>query len=238
MQSSMTPPAAVERFPLLSLKSVRLFQNLRDDELTAIRSHLVEKRFQKGDPVFQEGCPCEQVAIVASGRIKVFRAAPNGREQILEILGPGDSCACHPGLANWCCGASAEAMTEATFWLLPLEAYKHLLKTNSKMALSLSAIFACRLKAFSALVEEVSLKDAKRKLVGLLLTLAKDRGIPTRKGTLIVTDFTREQMAARIGAARETVVRLLYELRRRRLIRLKPRRSITLLDQAGLEKLL
>ncbi|MBI3291800.1 MAG: Crp/Fnr family transcriptional regulator [Elusimicrobia bacterium] len=219
------------------LSNIRLFEGLSDAELEEIRPLLVEKRVQKGERLFEEGAMCEQIFVIVAGKVKLTRFGDSGREQILELLGPGDSCACHPGVGNWCCSASAEAVSETALLLLRRQDYIRLVQNNSKLSLTLSKIFARRLQAVNALVEQVSLKDVKKRLVTLLLTLARERGIPIPRGVLIPTDFTREELAARIGTSRETVVRYLYELKKAKLIDLKSRRQITILDPAALERL-
>lgn len=179
---------------------------------------------------------CEQIFLVLSGKVKMTRFGDSGREQILEILEPGDSCACHPGVSRWCCSASAEAVTETAVLLLNRHEYTRLVQHNSKVSMALSQIFAQRLRTFSALVDEVSLKDVKQRLATLLLLLAQERGIPIKRGILIPTNFTRAELASRIGASRETVVRYLYELKKEHLIDLKARRQITILNKAKLEQ--
>lgn len=222
---------------MISLTGVRLFQDLTDAEREALRPILIERRYRKGERVFQEGATCEDIVIVLAGKVKLTRFAESGREQILEILGPGDSCACHPGLGNWCCSASAEALSDTTTLLLRRQDYVRLVQSNAKVSLTLSKIFAQRLRAFSCLVEEVSLKGVKKRLAKLLLTLAQEKGIPIPRGVLIPTDFTRAELASRLGASRETVVRYLYELKKERLIALKARRQITILNPTALEQL-
>lgn len=224
--------------PVASLKKLSLFSGLDESELSRVSERVLEKKVPRGQLVFQESERCERIFWVISGKVKVYRSSNGQREQILELLGPGDSCACHPGAANWCCGASAEAVRDSVVLTLPRTDYARLVQTNGKLTMALSQIFAERLRQFSALVDDVSLKDVRRRLARLLLTLAEEKGIPIPRGLLIPTDFTREDMAARIGTTRETVVRYLYELKKNRVIDLKSRRFIVLTDKAALEKLL
>src|SRR3989338_4171377 len=76
----------------VTLNDVGLFQGLSSIEMALVKTRLKEEFFQKGNILFYEGKHCERVFIIQTGRVKVFRTTPAGREQILEILGPGDSC--------------------------------------------------------------------------------------------------------------------------------------------------
>ena len=105
------------------------------------------------------------------------------------------------------------------------------------MSLALNRIFADKLRCFGALIEEVSLKDTKKRIVKFLLDMLAQKGSSAGKKETLEIPFTREELAQRIGAARETAARHLHQLKRARLIDIKPH-QITILNKEGLEKLL
>ncbi len=201
-----------------------------------LKTYLREKNFEKGEILLSEGAPCERVFIVESGRIKLFRMTSSGREQILETLGPGDTCACNPGSAEWFCNATAQAVEPSKVWFLFRDQYLRLVQTKSETSHALNLIFAAKLKCFGSLIEEVSLKDTKKRVVKFLLDMQEAAGTSAAKDVLPVP-FTREELAQRIGAARETVARHLHQLKRAKLIAIKPH-QIIILDRKGLQKLL
>ena len=218
-------------------KDVGLFQGLSPSEFVSVKSCLREKSFDKGEILFYEGKGCERIFIVQSGRVKIFRTASSGREQILEVLGPGDSCACNPGIAAWCCSTSAQALMPCRVWFLSRDDYVRLVKTNSKLSHALNRLFAERLSRFSGLIEEVSLNDAKKRLVKFLLDMHNERRAKDENDDTLPIPFTREEIAQRIGSARETVARYLHELKRSKLVDIKPH-QIIVRNKEGLEKLL
>ena len=217
-----------------TFKDIPLFKGLSEGELASIQTCLKEKSFGKGELLFREGSLCERVFIVQSGRVKLYRTASSGREQILETLGSGDTCACNPGTASWSCMTTAEAVTPCTVWFLSRDDYVRMVQTNTKLSHTLNRLFADRLRCFSTLIEEVSLKDVKKRLVKFLLDMLAEN--PT-KGEVLFVPFTREEIAQRIGAARETMARNLYQLKRTKLIDIKPY-QIVIKNKEGLEKLL
>ncbi len=217
----------------MNFKDFPFFKNLSREELLAVRTCFREKSFDKGQSLFLEGSDCKKIFFVKSGRVKLYRLGSGGREQILETLGPGDTCACNPGDMTWQCSSTAEAVTACTVWFLSKEHYVNLVKTNSNLAHSLNRLFAERLQCFSALIEEVSLKDSKKRVIKFLLDMLAENGA---KAALSIP-FTREELAQRIGAARETVARQLHDLKRKKLIDIKSR-EILICDKEGLKKLL
>ena len=196
-----------------------------------------EKAYDKGQILLSEGSDCERVFIVQTGRIKLYRMTSSGREQILEMLGPGDTCACNPGSMEWSCNATAETATPSKVWYLSRADYVRMVQTNSKASRALNRLFADKLKCLGALIEEVSLKDAKKRLAKFLLDMLHKTGPTAGKKEALRISFTREELAQRIGTARETVARNLHQLKRAKLIDIRPH-EIMSLDKAGLEKLI
>ena len=68
------------------LKSLAPFSGLPGAAVTAIASRCRRKSRQRGEALFLEGDPCHDLYILAVGRVKCFRASPEGREQILKLL--------------------------------------------------------------------------------------------------------------------------------------------------------
>ena len=220
------------------LNTFEMFRDLSDLEKNAVINRIVWRRLRRGETLFTQGDLCTHIFFVCSGDIQMFREDEDDRpRQTLQILDPGNSCACHPGNPDWSCSASAIAVQDSEVLVMRCEDYRYLVNTSSKVALALSKIFAKRLRLFESLIEDIAQKDASQRLVRLLLYLAKNHGIPVKNGVLIPMTLTRDVLASRIGVARETVIRLLYSLKRRNLISLKSRRQIILLDPPSLEKL-
>ncbi len=222
---------------MIQLKDVSLFQGLSEAELREVGAVLHEKEYSRGDTFLSEGSSCDRVFIVRDGRVKLYRMTAEGREQILEVLGPGDTCACNPGTREWFCSASGEALSDCRVWFFSRDQYVRLVENNTTLSHSLNRIFAERLRCMSSLVEEVSLKDSRKRVVKFLLDMQAHEESQKSARSKLPVPFTREELAQRLGMARETVARQLHELKHEKLIDIKPR-QILILNRAGLEKLL
>lgn len=210
-----------------TIKNYPFFKGLNNSELETVATCLREKKLKKGEVLFLEGNLCEKIFFVKNGKIKLFKTNQDGRQQVLEVLNTGDTCACNPGSSKWFCTSSAEAAEDSIIFLLSREKYVDLVQKNQQLAHALNKLFAERLQCFSNLIQEVSLKTSKERLVRYLLD-AKD----SKEDKL-----TREEIAQRIGVVRETVERQLQDLKKRKLIDIQSRRIIVL-NQDGLVKLL
>lgn len=215
----------------IEIKDIPFFRDISAEELALVRECLHEKCFEKGQSLFREGESCQRIFFVKSGRVKLYRMGPGGREQTLETLNAGDTCACNPGSTAWHCSSSAEAVTDAAVWFLSKEHYVNLVKTHANVARSLNRLFAERLQCFSSLIEDISLKDSKKRVVKFLLEIMEENG----SEEILSIPFTREEIAQRIGTARETVARQLSDLKKKKLIEIKPR-QILILDKEGLKR--
>ncbi len=213
------------------------FKDLSAGEQDFLKSRVRIKDFNKGEILFQEGRPCERIFFVQTGRVKIFRTAFSGREQILEILQKGDTCGCHPGSCQWFCSSSAEALSRCTVLFLSRHDFAKLLQMNHNLAHALTRLLSERLKRYSALIEEVSLKDVNKRLVKFLLDMLKGKDGSANVQETLFIPFTRQEIAQRIGAARETVARHLYRLKRAKLIDIKPH-QIIIVKKEALEQLL
>ena len=115
------------------LEEVVFFRELSEEDLSSVKECLAEKTFAKDELLFVEGNACAATFFVKSGWIKIYRTSPSGTAQIVEILGPGETCTCNPGARNWTCALTGQALTRCTVWFLAKEDYVRLIHTNSKL---------------------------------------------------------------------------------------------------------
>ena len=59
--------------------------------MDAVARRVSNRRFERGALLFSEGDPCTGLFVVASGKIRIFKLSPAGREQVLAVEGPGNS---------------------------------------------------------------------------------------------------------------------------------------------------
>ncbi|MCR4336987.1 MAG: Crp/Fnr family transcriptional regulator [Candidatus Omnitrophica bacterium] len=219
------------------LKAIPLFKNLSLKDLKFLNQILKERTYEKGGILFEQSEACENIIIVKSGRIKIFRLSSSGQEQILEVLHPGDTCACNPGKAEWACSSWAQALSDCTVWTLSRKHYVDMVKNNSQLAHTLSDLFAKRLCKFCALIEQVSLETPQRRLVKFLLDIFDSQESNGEQNLSFKVPFTHEEIAQRLGLVRETVSRQLSHLKKLKLIQMD-RNTITICDRKALQNIL
>ena len=72
------------------LAKVPLFADLDDADLHRLGDELRARRYRKGETIFVTGDPGTSLCVIESGRVKLALLSVEGREVILDLLGPGD----------------------------------------------------------------------------------------------------------------------------------------------------
>ena len=75
------------------LRAVSLFAALDETELRALANRTELRSYDPGQMLFAEGDPCPGMYMVASGRVRIFKTSPGGREQVLAVEGAPNSIA-------------------------------------------------------------------------------------------------------------------------------------------------
>ena len=213
------------------LQRVPYFANLPADVLAALAAAALSRRFVRGQIVFLEGEPCAGLYIVESGLVKVLKLSPQGREQILTRLGPGQTfneVAVLDGGPN---PASAEALADTVTWVISRPDMQRLAQQYAALSWALIESIAARARHLVEMVEDLSLRSVKSRLAKLLLREAGRAGAQAA----IERDqmMTQTEMAARLGTVREMVGRALRELADDGLIAMD-RQRIVIVDRENL----
>ena len=72
------------------LRTTPIFSRLSPEDRRKIAEVATVKHFSRGDAIFEQDTPSDALYAIASGRVKIFKMMPNGKDVILEVFGPGD----------------------------------------------------------------------------------------------------------------------------------------------------
>lgn len=213
-----------------------LFAGLPPRDLESLAALASEVRMDKGRSIFLEGGEAKGFYIARSGQVKIFKLAPDGREQIIHIYGPGEPFAEVPVFEGGAYPANAVAIEESMLLFFPREAIRRLLTREPSLALAWLAVLAKKLRRFTVQLENLTLKESPQRLAAYLLDLAERSGDAPEGPTAVELDMTKGHLAGLLGTAQETLSRILKKLTEAGYITVKGRR-IEILDPAALEAL-
>jgi CRP/FNR family transcriptional regulator len=206
------------------LKSIPYFAGLGDTELEAVQRLTFERSLSRNEVVFLEGEKSEAMYFVVSGRVKIFKTSPEGKEQILRIMNPGDSFNDVPIFDGGPNPASAAALEPTLIYGIRGEDMRRLFWEYPSVATKVIEILALRLRHMVSLVEDLSFRQVTGRVAKVLLEQGEEKRL------------TQQEMAALVGTAREVVGRSLKVLEAEGAIRLD-RHRIVLLDRSLLEEM-
>jgi CRP/FNR family transcriptional regulator len=158
--------------------------------------------------------------------------SPDGKEQILHILGPGEPFGEAPVFAGQSFPAHAVALEDCRLVFLPRDDFVDLVTRNPSLALNLLAVLSKRLREFTRMVDSLSLKEVPGRLAGHLLLLSRKQA----NGDELELELSKTQLASLLGTIPETLSRILKKLQKAGYIRIEGAR-ITIVDRERLAEL-
>lgn len=195
------------------LEMSQLFTGMDKDSLAEIETATSKKHAERGEILFYDGDPATSFYVVGSGKVKVFKLSPDGKEQILMIAGPGDTFAEAAIFNDGRYPASAEAIEASELLVVNRERFILLLGKNPKMAFSLIARLCQLLRKLAALVEELSLTDVTTRVAHYLVTQAESAtGAAEGNDVTLTLPEKKTVLASQLGTIPETLSRSLSRL--------------------------
>lgn len=218
-----------------SLRRVSLFSGLDDDSWKSLRSRLKESARPRGAVIFEEGDAGGQLHVILSGKVKISRAAIDGRENLLAVLGPGDLFGelslFNPGPRT----ATATAITDAQLATFSHDDLRPVIIEQPEVAAELLRVLAERLRQTNDAMADLVFTDVPGRVAKALLSLAERFGETDPDGVRVHHDLTQEELAQLVGASRETVNKALSDFAGRGWLRVDAR-AVVLLDLERLRR--
>lgn len=211
------------------LKSITYFSGLSPVELDSVKKLVFEKRVERGEIIVFEGDLPEALYFVGDGVVKIFRTSADGKEQVLNIVRPGDSFNDVPAFDGGPNLASAQAMGTVTLYGIPKQSLDAFLRDYPQTAVSVAKVLATQVRHLVLLVEDLSFRPVVSRVAKVLLEYAGDGAGPGQR-------LTQQDMADMVGTAREVVSRSLKALQSEGVIKID-RHRIVVTDKEALRSI-
>jgi CRP/FNR family transcriptional regulator len=189
---------------------------------------------KKGKSIFQEGKIPGGVFYLHSGKVKIFTTSKNGKEQIIHLAKPGDLMGYRALLGGDTYSASGTALENSEAWFIPKETFFSLLDTNPAFSHAIIRLLTAELRQAEHHLGGLAGKPVKARLAEAVLLLADTYGFENDGKTLAVS-LSRDELAALVGTATETVIRLLNSLKKEGLLATEGKK-LRLTDRNALEQ--
>ncbi|MCY2951114.1 MAG: Crp/Fnr family transcriptional regulator [Planctomycetota bacterium] len=168
--------------------------------------------------LYQPNDAAKSIFYIHAGQVRTYQASPTGSRRLIEVLGVDQWCGAAALAGLECYGEAAEAVEPATATVVAVDRLFVVLGHEPQGALELIRQLACKLATYRQDASDLVFEDCNHRLIRTLVYLSDSPAAsPTVDG--VVLRITHQQLAQKVGVARETVSLALAQLRRKNLLR-------------------
>jgi CRP/FNR family transcriptional regulator len=184
------------------------FKVLPAAELDRLAGRARLKTYDKGETIYSEGDPADNVWVLIKGRIQIFKYTSQGRPLAIESIAPGELfgtlCRLGGDGRQYPCTAIASVNSE----IIQISDKEFLSSYNRYPALVLGVCSLCsqRLQAVQGLSCS-NQEPVEKRLAMLLLKLQEKHGM--------VLPFTKRELAEQVGTTVETTIRVMSRFQKK-----------------------
>lgn len=189
------------------LRHVPLFAPLGPEHLAQIEAITQRRRFRRGDVIFHLGDSGATLYVLLAGKVRIYAPSEDGSEVTLCILRPSEffgELSLLDGLPR---SASAQAIEECESLVVSRDDFLRVLRQHPDVSIAVLSVLSQRLRRTDELVEDAAFLDVPARLAKRLLELMHAHGEPTPRGVRIRLRLTHAELAAMVGATRESITK-------------------------------
>jgi CRP-like cAMP-binding protein len=189
--------------------------------------HVIRKK----QDIYLEGEEATRVYFVKSGRAKTVKTTDGGKELITGIYGPGEFFGYPPLLQGTPHTDSAVAVDDSELIYIPQDDFSLLLLRNAEVSQQFIRLMAGRVSEREEQLLAMAYNSIRRRVADTLLRLHEQAGADADA----CIQLSRDDMAALVGTASESLVRTLSEFKASGLIEVTPK-NIRVLEPEKLRR--
>lgn len=225
MQCASCAHAESDHAQEMCISIVPIFNHLDDAELREIVRTVVPRQVMRGETVYSAGETSDRLYIVHKGRVKIYRLADNGKEQLVRILGAGDFTGELAVFNETVHDSYAEALEKTELCTLGRKDLQSFLLKYPTISLRIMDEFARRLGHSEKQAASFATEPADTRIAMYLAELSDRLNSPT-----IRLPMTRKDLASHLGTTPETISRKFGEFEDAGWIRQNGQKEIEILD--------
>ena len=219
---------------LAVLRVTPVFRRLADQDLQTVAQAATVRHYDKGQVVFEQDSPADAFYTIASGRVKIFKMLPTGKDLILEIFGTGDPLGAIAAYDGRPFPASAVAIEDTVCVVIPRATFFRLLEEHPSLVRGLMLGMTIRMVELTNRLAQLSGTRVEPRFARLFLKLAGEMGRHERGGTFVPLALSRQELADMTGTTIETGIRIMSRWGKEEIVRTE-KDGFVILDRSMLE---
>lgn len=212
------------------LLTMDIFRDLQPEQITMIEHSTVMRTIPKGQVIYSQEDRAEALFLLKRGRVSIYRLTPGGKRLEVATIGPRAFFGEMPLLGESLRHTFAEAAEESLLCVMSRADIERLIREQPQVALRMIEVLGGRLATSEARMEELAYRGAPARVAAVLLRLTEGRSGAEAA-------VTHQEIGDMIGALRETVTKILDDLRADELVELR-RGHVRVRDPERLRSLL
>ena len=206
------------------VQQTSVFPKLKQHNLDLLSGCGINRRYPKNIILINEGDLSDSLYIIVSGRVKVYLSDENGKEVLLNILGPGEYFGELALLDAEPRSASVMTTEPSQISVVTKADYQRCITAHPEIPFDLIQVLAHRIRVLTANVKNLALLDVNGRVACTLLNMAIEHD-----GKLVIQHrLTHQDIASMVGASREMVSRIMKDLTKGGYIKIKDKKIVLL----------
>lgn len=205
--------------------SIPFFRDIDQALLDQLVPYIREESYKKGAIIFHEGDEGNQLFFIRTGMVSIYTSNKAKRITLAYLTKGeyfGEMALMQPGLTR---SATAETLTAVKAYTLHRADFQRLVEKDRTVPFLLLNYTMERLRKANMQIYDLTFLNVQHRIIRRLLDLGKEVGTQREDGTfLIPMKITHQQLADSVGAARETVSKIIIDLQEKELIDLNNKR--------------
>jgi CRP-like cAMP-binding protein len=218
------------------LRRCPLFAGLQEKDLQKIKAIALPRRFRKREVLFSDGEEAKGFYAILSGKVKLYKISPEGKEQILHMVSAPDAFAEAALFLEGTYPAFAEALSDSQLLFFPKRNFIQLIEKNPQLSINMIVSLSQYLKRFASLIEGLSLREVSSRIAKYLIDLSLKSLKEGKSPREIELDLSKTQLASKLGTISATLSRTLAKMKAKGVIDVEKNR-ILILNRGLLEEI-
>lgn len=218
------------------LAGILPFRKLARSEIREILDLAVAKRFETGQPVFEEGLKATRFYLLLDGHIRVIRITPEGEQVIALHIASGQLFGVAAALGHDTYPATAMTADECLILSWPNALWSDFVEKYDGFSTEAYKTVGARIGEMQNRIVEMATQQVEQRVACVLLRMVAQTGKKVENGVEIDFPITRQNISEMTGTTLHTVSRLLSAWEKDGIVTSK-RRRITITQPDRLERL-
>ena len=204
------------------------------NELEVLKQIATTRTFEKKQYIYYPQEPSKNIFLLKEGRVKIGTYSSEGKEVIKSIVYPGQLFGELGLIGEQRRSDFAKSLNESIkVDIINIDDMRQVMNDDMQLNLKVMTQIGNRLRKVERRLESLIFKSARARIVDLLKDMANERGLKIGYEILLRQFFSHREIAAMTGTSRQTVTKVLSDLKRSNLIH-TDRKNILIRDMANL----